>query len=67
MLFRSNDTLVQPQRNTVALAERLQRAGVPVQTELLDGVSHTTVIGAFARPLRQLAPVLDRVAGFVQG
>ena len=67
LLAARNDTLVQPQRNTVALAERLQRAGVPVQTELLDGVSHTTVIGAFARPLRRLAPVLDRVAGFVQG
>ena len=67
LLAARNDTLVQPQRNTVALAERLQRAGVPVQSELLDGVSHTTVIGAFARPLRRLAPVLDRVSGFVQG
>ena len=67
LLAARNDTLVQPQRNTVALAERLQRAGVPVQAELLDGVSHTTVIGAFARPLRRLAPVLDRVADFVQG
>ena len=61
-----NDTLVSPQRSTVALGHRLQEAGVPVTLKLYDRVSHQTLIGAFARPLRWLAPVLDDVVGFVE-
>ena len=61
-----NDTLVSPQRSTAALGRRLQDAGVPVTLKLYDRVSHQTLIGAFARPLRWLAPVLDDVAGFIE-
>ncbi|MFN6994685.1 MAG: alpha/beta hydrolase [Aquincola tertiaricarbonis] len=61
-----SDALVDPQRNTVALATRLQAAGVPVMLRLYDGVNHVTLAGALARPLRWLAPVLDDVASFVQ-
>ena len=61
-----NDTLVSPQRSTAALGRRLQEAGVPVTLKLYDRVSHQTLIGAFARPLRWLAPVLDDVAGFIE-
>jgi acetyl esterase/lipase len=60
----SSDSLVNPQRNTVGLATRLQAAGVPVTLKLYDGVNHLTLIGAFGAPLRWLAPVLDDVAGF---
>ena len=60
-----NDRLVDPQRSTVGLARRLEAAGTPVTLRLYEGVSHTTLIGAFAAPLRFLAPVLDDVSRFI--
>jgi acetyl esterase/lipase len=65
LLAARSDILVNPQRNTVAMAEALQAQGAPVDVELFDRVSHTTLIGAMARPLRGLAPVLDRLSGFL--
>lgn len=65
LLAARSDTLVNPRRNTVALAQALQARGMPVEMALLDRVSHTTLIGAMASPLRGLAPVLDRVSRFV--
>ena len=59
------DSLVNPQRNTVGLATKLQAAGAPVTLKLYDRVNHVTVVAALARPLRWLAPVLDDVASFV--
>lgn len=59
------DSLVNPQRNTVGLAARLAAAGVPVTTVLYPWVNHLTLAGAFGRPLRWLAPVLDDVVSFV--
>ena len=59
------DDLVNPQRNTVALARRLQAAGAKVTLHLYDRVDHVTLAAAFSRPLRWLAPVLDDVAAFV--
>ena len=61
----AKDDLVNPQRSTVQLAQRLASLDVPVRSTLYDGVSHTTLLGALARPLRFLAPVLDDVAAFV--
>lgn len=66
LLAAKSDTLVNPQRNTLAMAKALQQRGTPVELELLDRVSHTTLIGAMAPPLRGLAPVLDRFSGFLQ-
>ncbi len=60
-----HDTLVDPVRNSEGLAARLRAAGVPVEQVLYDRVDHTTLAGAFGRPLRWLAPVLDDVMGFV--
>lgn len=60
------DKLVDPQRNTVGLADRLRAAGAPVSVKLYDRVNHATLAGAMARPLRWLAPVLEDVAGFVR-
>lgn len=60
-----NDKLVNPQRSTVSLARKLEAAGTPVTLHLYDHVSHTTLIGAFAAPLRFLSPVLDDVSGFI--
>ena len=61
------DTLVNPERNTRQLADKLAAAGVPVTLRFYDKVDHVTLIGAFAWPLRPLAPVLDDVAAFVKG
>lgn len=66
LLAARSDSLVNPQRNTLGLAQALRRQGAPVQVELLDGVGHATLIGAMARPLRGLAPVLDRISDFLQ-
>ncbi len=66
LLAAREDLLVDPRRNSEALAKALEQRGVPVQLELFGRVSHTTLIGAFAPPLRGLAPVLDRVSAFVQ-
>jgi acetyl esterase/lipase len=60
-----DDALVDPKTNTVALAERLRRSGAQVRLELITGVNHITVMAAFARPLRLLAPVRDEVLRFV--
>lgn len=65
LLAARSDTLVDPVRNTEGLSKKLRGAGVSVQTEVLDRVSHVTIIGSLARPLRFLAPVLDRVDAFV--
>ena len=59
------DSLVNPQRNTIALGTRLQAAGIPVTVKLYERVNHLTLIGVFALPLRWLAPALDDVAAFV--
>ena len=59
------DALIDPQRNTAALAARLSAAGVPVSLHRYERASHVTLIGAFGLPLRWLAPVLDDVASFV--
>lgn len=66
LLAARSDSLVNPQRNTLALAQALKHQGSPVELELFDRVSHTTLIGALAPPLRGLAPVLDRLSGFLQ-
>jgi acetyl esterase/lipase len=65
LLAAREDRLVDPQRNTVALASALRQRGLDVRSELLDGVGHATLIGVLAPPLRERAPVLDRVVSFV--
>lgn len=61
----THDRLVDPERNTRQMAEKLQAAGVPVTLRFYERASHATLIGAFAWPLRWLAPVLEDVAAFV--
>ena len=65
LLAAKSDLLVNPQRNTVALAQALQQQGAAVDVTLFERVNHATLIGAMARPLRGLAPVLERVSGFL--
>lgn len=65
LLAPRRDTVVNPERSTLALAERLRQSGVRVESELLDGVSHASLLAAMAQVLRSRAPVLARVSGFV--
>ena len=60
-----DDKVVNPQRNAVQLAEKLKAASVPVTLKLYSHASHTTLIGAFAWPLRWIAPVLEDVQVFI--
>ena len=61
-----DDDLINPERNTRQMASKLQKTGVPVTLQIYPHTSHTTLIGAFAFPLRFLAPVLDDVVEFVE-
>ena len=60
-----DDKVVSPQRSTLAMAAKLKAAGVPVELKMYDGISHALLAGAFARPLRGFAPVLDDVAAYI--
>jgi acetyl esterase/lipase len=66
LLAPTKDSVVNPQRSTVAMAARLRASGVRVESELFDDVSHVTLLVSMAQVLRSRAPVLARVAGFVQ-
>ncbi|QJW85617.1 alpha/beta hydrolase [Ramlibacter terrae] len=65
LLAAAKDEVVDPVRSTVWLGRALEAAGVPVRVRLFERVGHPTVLGALARPLRRLAPVLDEVLTFV--
>ncbi|HSV46149.1 MAG TPA: alpha/beta hydrolase [Ramlibacter sp.] len=65
LLAAASDSVVNPQRSTAGLADRLRRAGVPVQLRMYERVNHATVLGALAGPLRWLAPVRADVLGFL--
>ncbi len=60
-----NDKVVSPTRSTKSLAAKLEAAGAPVTLRMYERASHTTLIGAFAWPLRFVAPVLDDVVSFI--
>jgi len=61
------DRVVNPQRSTLALAAKLRAAGGSVELKMYEGLGHSLLIGAFARPLRGLAPVLDDVSAWIVG
>lgn len=65
LIAASRDGTVNPQRSTVGLGERLKAAGATVDVKLFDKVNHVTVLGAVARPLNWMAPVLAEVLGFL--
>ena len=66
LLAPENDSLVNTQRSTVGMAQRLKNSGVQVESELYDTVSHITIVATMASVLRSRAPVLERVTGFVK-
>lgn len=66
LLAPEKDSLVNTQRSTVGMAERLKTSGVRVQSELYDTVSHVSIVATMASVLRSRAPVLERVTAFVK-
>ncbi|TDV51236.1 acetyl esterase/lipase [Pseudomonas graminis] len=65
LLASTDDTEVNPQRNTGGMASQLRAQGVSVREVYFSRTSHRTLVGALARPLRSLAPVLEEVAAFI--
>ena len=65
LLAPVHDKVVSPQRSTEAMAGRLRDSGVRVESELLDGVGHVTLVASLAPVLRSRSPVLARVRAFV--
>jgi len=65
LIAANKDELVNPKRNTAHLADKLRATGVHVEEIYYDGVSHTTLVGSIAAPLRSLAPTLDDVSKFI--
>jgi acetyl esterase/lipase len=61
-----DDNLDNPTRNTGGLANKLRAAGVPVEAFYFTKTSHATLVASISRPLRWLAPVLDRVTAFIK-
>lgn len=66
LLAPEKDSLVNTQRSTVGMAQRLKSSGVQVESELYDTVSHVTIVATMASVFRGRAPVLERVTGFVK-
>ncbi len=66
LITGAGDEVVDP-GNSARLGARLRERGVAVRAIVYAGVGHRALIGALAAPLRTLAPVLDDVAGFVNG
>jgi acetyl esterase/lipase len=63
LITGSADRTVYP-RNSERLAARLAEAGVAARLMVLEGLGHTDVLTALARPLRWRAPVLEAVTVF---
>jgi acetyl esterase/lipase len=67
LIAAKDDTLVNPERNTGGMAKRMRELGVPVRELYFSKPGHATLVAAFSRPMRGLAPVLDEVVRFVHG
>lgn len=65
LIAANTDNLVDPKRNTGALASKLRANGVPVREVYFGRVNHVTLVGSLASPLQALAPTLDEVQSFV--
>ena len=66
LLAATKDTLVDPVRNTGQMARRLRAEGVDVQVQTFDNLSHVTLIGAVATPIRWIGgPVVPPILQFV--
>ena len=65
LIAADTDSVVNPRRNTFAMAEKLQAAGVDVTLRHYGRIDHVTLVGSLAAPLRWLAPVHGDVLAFL--
>lgn len=65
LLAASPDRLVDPQRNTGQLSEKLRGEGVSVDSDVFPSLNHFTLVLAMARPFQGWEPIADRVRDFV--
>lgn len=65
LMAARDDTVVNPARNTGGMARRLREQGVSVRELYFPRPGHATLVAAFSRPMRGLAPVLDEVVNFI--
>ena len=65
LIAANSDDLVDPARNTGALAGKLRTAGVPVRELYYGRVNHYTLVASLSSTLHRLAPTLDAVQDFV--
>ncbi|SDT99098.1 alpha/beta hydrolase [Halopseudomonas salegens] len=59
------DRLVDPERNTQAMADKLSAAGVAVDTHYFDSRNHFTLLLTLAHPFQDWDPVLDITVDFI--
>jgi acetyl esterase/lipase len=61
-----HDRVVDPQNGT-RLGRRMREAGGEVEVKFYPLAAHANLVGAFAAPLRWLAPVLSDTVRFIEG
>jgi acetyl esterase/lipase len=65
LLTGEDDETVDP-GNSARLAARVEGNGGRVELKTYEGIGHTGIVGALARPLRGRAPVLDDIDAFIR-
>lgn len=65
LLIHGTDDRICLDRNSIALAGRVRKAGGQADLRLYPGVSHGETVGGFSRLGRARAPTLEDVAAFV--
>ncbi|WP_110946596.1 alpha/beta hydrolase [Pseudomonas bohemica] len=65
LIAAKDDSVVNPTRNTGGMARSLREQGVSVRELYYAKPGHATLVAAFSRPMRGLAPVLDEVVDFI--
>ncbi len=59
------DDLIDEQRNTIAMAKKLQREGTINTLKVYDTVDHISIIASIAWPLRFKSPLLSDIEKFI--
>ena len=61
-----HDKLVDPERNSMALADKMKARGTDVTVRTYEHVNHALLVGALSWPLTPLASVLNDTATFIR-
>lgn len=62
----ARDRLVDPKRNSEALAARLRAVNTEVVFKRYEDTNHVTILGALSLPLRLIDPVLEDLVAFIR-